>query len=81
MLYIFDTSSFIVTGHYYPAIYPGFWNGINEYIAAGKIISVREVRNELDRGNPKDHLETWIAANSSVFTIPSTEELDFVAEL
>ena len=30
MAYVFDTSSFIVMGHYYPEQFPRFWEKFNQ---------------------------------------------------
>jgi hypothetical protein len=42
MVYLFDTSSFIVIGHYYPQQFPSFWDKFNQAVNAGTIISVRD---------------------------------------
>lgn len=81
MLYVFDTSSLIVTGHYYPAVYPGFWQRLDSYVGSGTVINVREVRNELDRQGTEEHLRDWVQANSHIFTIPSSEEMRVVADI
>ena len=47
MVYVFDTSSFIVTGHYYRQQFPRFWEKFNFAVNQSKIISVREVYKEL----------------------------------
>ena len=60
MAYIFDTNCFIVIGHYYPEQFPSFWGKIHQAVENGKIISVREVRRELDRNAAEDHLVEWI---------------------
>ncbi len=48
MVYIFDTSSFRVLNHYFPQIFPTVWQNINLLVDNGLLISVREVRRELD---------------------------------
>ena len=48
MIYVFDTSSFRVLGNYYPDRFPSFWEMFDELVAAGRIVSVREVHRELD---------------------------------
>ncbi|MEW6042614.1 MAG: DUF4411 family protein, partial [Elusimicrobiota bacterium] len=56
MVYVFDTSSFRVLNHYFPQRFPSFWTTFNEYASSGKIISVREVYNELIIQGIKPHL-------------------------
>jgi hypothetical protein len=48
MAYVFDTNSFSVLGNYYPDQFPTFWERFNRAVTDGKIVSVREVRRELD---------------------------------
>jgi hypothetical protein len=60
MVYVFDTSSFIVIGHYYPEQFPSFWDKFNQAVNLEKIISVREVFRELDQDASIDHLSDWI---------------------
>lgn len=49
MVYVFDTSSFMVIGHYYPQQFPSFWNKFDQAVEIGNIISVTEVFRELDQ--------------------------------
>ena len=78
MVYIFDTNSFIVISHYFPERFPSFWKQIDEYVSDGKILSVREVFNELDNNSSKTHLVDWIKINKPIFMIPSQDEMNFV---
>lgn len=81
MIYVFDTSSFIVSGHYFPDRFPSFWTSLNEMVANNRVISVKEVRNELDVEVNKQHLSDWIKSNGHVFLKATPEETDFVAEI
>lgn len=81
MAFVFDTSSFIVTSHYFPDRFPTFWERLNQSVASGTIISVREVYRELTRGNAKEHLELWIEENKDVFRDPTPEEAGFVRDI
>ena len=71
MAYVFDTNCFIVIGHYYPGQFPSFWKKFNQAVENGKIISVREVRRELDRNAAEDHLVEWIELHKNIFVTPS----------
>ena len=48
MAYVFDTNSFRVLGNYYPDQFPTFWERFDRAVTDGKIVSVREVRRELE---------------------------------
>ncbi len=81
MIYIFDTNSFIVLGHYFPDRFPSFWERFNAAIAEGDIVSVREVFKELEGRGNRPHLQKWIESNKEIFLIPSPEEMKFVGEI
>ena len=72
MAYVFDTNCFIVIGHYYPDQFPSFWEKFNQAVENGKIISVREVRRELDRNAAEDHLVEWIELHKNIFVTPTS---------
>lgn len=80
MIYAFDTSSFIRLNSYYPDVFPAFWQQFDQAVAAGLIVSTREVLRELDREDP-DHVLTWSKKNGSVFTMPTDEETNFVGQI
>lgn len=81
MVYVFDTNIFIVISHYFPDRFPSFWENINTSVASKEIISVREVRKELENRATKTHLIEWLNLNKHIFAIPSAEEMDFVQEI
>jgi hypothetical protein len=81
MIYIFDTSSFIVIGHYFPLSFPSFWQKLRTAVSTGQVLSVREVRRELDVRAAKPHLQEWVQDNSHIFVVPTEEEGRFVAQI
>ena len=81
MIYVFDTNSFRVLGNYYPDRFPSFWEMFDELVAAGRIVSVREARNELENQSTKDHLDRWVDRNKRIFLSPSAEETEFVSRI
>lgn len=81
MVYVLDTSSIITLGHYFPERFPSFWENLDESVASGAIVSVREVYRELDGQATREHLKTWIHQNSSIFRKSSAEEVAFVAKI
>jgi hypothetical protein len=80
MIYVFDTGAFIRLNSYYPDIFPGFWQQFDETVAAGEIVSTREVLRELDREDP-DHVLKWAKNNGHVFATPTADETEFVGRI
>lgn len=81
MIYIFDTNCFIVLGNYFPNRFPSVWRDINSYIDNGKIISVREVYNEIQRYGGTSVIKDWADKRSTIFLQPCDEELEFVRSI
>jgi hypothetical protein len=80
MIYVFDTGAFIRLNSYYPDVFPRFWQQFDRSVAAGDIVSTREVFRELDRDD-SDHVLTWAKGNMNVFTVPTAPETDFVGRI
>ena len=81
MAYVFDTSSFSVIGNYYPERFPTFWEKFDQAATVGTIISVREVRRELDFYTPYLHLSEWVKGHGDIFSPPISAETEFVQEI
>lgn len=81
MVYVFDTNSLRVFGNYYPESFPSFWQELMHLVLAGRVVSVREVKKELELQNPIEHLNDWAVQNTQIFTPPSSEEMEMVAEI
>jgi hypothetical protein len=81
MTYVFDTSSFRVLDHYFPARFPTFWEEFNRLITNERIISVREVRRELENQPIRTHLEEWVKNNRDIFLLPEAEETEFIRKI
>lgn len=79
--YVFDSSSFIVLSHYFPARFPSFWDAFNQLVVAGNLISVREVMREIEVRAAKPHLRNWIIENRRVFLPPTPKETLFVRKI
>ncbi len=48
MIYVFDSSPLIdLFKYYYPDRFPSLWDNFDALVSEHRIISVREVRNEL----------------------------------
>jgi len=81
MVYVFDTSSFIVIGHYYPERFPTFWTRFDAAVDAEEIVSVREAFNELTTEASRPWLSQWIKEHKEIFLVPSDEETQFVRRI
>ncbi len=81
MKYVFDSNSLMnLFWHYYPERFPTLWEKFDALVSGGKLISVREVYNEI--GSSEDSLGAWAKKHKNVLFLESTvEELQFVAEI
>lgn len=80
VVYIVDSNSFIVISNYYPASFPSFWENLNELVAGGRMVSVREVFKELE-GHRSRHLVAWIERNQTIFASPTEAEMSAVGQI
>jgi len=80
-MYIFDTNVFRTLGHYYPSRFPTIWERIDRLVREGRLLSVREVRNELEYVSASDHVNAWVKSNRRVFRPASPKECRMVAEI
>ena len=81
MAYVFDTNSFSVIGNYYPKQFPTFWEKFNQAVAIGKIVSVREVRRELEFYTRYPHLSDWVKDHGASFSPSEPVEMQFVNKI
>ena len=80
MIYVFDSNTLInIFNHYYPERFPSFWDNFNDFISKQTIISVQEVRRELERKG--DKLSDWAKTHNEFFLPPSAEESSFIIEI
>lgn len=81
-MYVFDTGPLIdLFKHYYPERFPSLWSKFESLVTGDKIISVREVLNEISRYGDADRLFKWAQENRDFFLQPSPEELTTVTEI
>jgi hypothetical protein len=78
--YLFDTNSFRVLSNYYPDQFKTFWTKFAQSIAAGDVLSCKEVYNELE-----SYSKNWIwgraQTNKALFEPPTPDEAAFVAQI
>ena len=80
-MYVFDTNVFISLGLYYPKRFPTIWEWIDSLVNSGDLVSVREVRRELENNCSSEHILEWVDNNRQIFCIPTNEECQIVAEI
>lgn len=81
-MYVFDTSAFIALiarGSYREAIFQTLWVNFNNLLDTGEIVSVREVRREINKMS--DALDEWATAHSKIFLAPNTQQTEFIQRL
>ena len=81
MMYVFDTSSIRSLQHFYPRVFKSIWDGLDGLVARQKLISTREVFNELERQAISEELLKWAKLNKALFRTPTGPELLFVADI
>lgn len=81
MVYVLDSNSLGVLKNFYPSVFGSFWEQFDHLVSDRRVVSVREVRKELERRQDSPHLLEWIQRNDSIFSGPSEEELGLVAAI
>ena len=79
-MYVFDTGAFIhLFKFYYTETFESLWKKFDELVKDGKIISVMEVRRELE--NHGDDLAEWVKNHTEIFLKPNQDEVNVVAHI
>ena len=83
MSYVFDTNSFRELERFYPNVFKSVWVKLDRLVEKGKILSTREVWNEMERRDFPQHLREWLESKGrdKIFTTPTPEELLFVRDI
>lgn len=78
MPYSIDTSIVITAwrDHYWPQIFPGFWDRFNEAIEDGTLLAVQPVKDELIKKD--DEIGKW-AKRTDGFFVPLDEDIQEAA--
>lgn len=82
MNYVLDMNTIkIMVMHYYRDTFASLWNEIDQLIVNERIISVREVKKEIESFHKKDKLSAWADENKEIFLNPTEPELKFIQEI
>jgi|GEM_PF-2915972 len=81
MTYVFDTNAFIRVGLIPRSTFKKFWAEMDTCASSERIVSVDEVRKELDQENASPDLKTWIDQHKVIFGKPDAQEQTFMAEI
>jgi len=57
------------------------WAGLEELVTSGRLVSTREVLNELERFVDPGFMLTWARNHRDIFATPSNDETEFVARI
>ena len=79
-MYVFDSGAFIhLFKYYYTDTFKKLWENFEELVKNGKIISVMEVRRELEEHG--DNLAEWVKNHKEIFFKPDQHEVDVVKHI
>lgn len=81
MIYVFDSSPLsTLFRNYYRSRFPSLWEKFDAIVDEGRLLSTREVHNQIDDG-PLETLREWADAHGEIFTTPTAEEGIVVAHI
>ena len=80
-MYVFDTSSFRELFHFYPRRFPTLWQAFHALIENERVLSVKEVLQEMSVGSSEHPDTKWAKSYKKIFKEPTVEEAKFIAEI
>ncbi len=82
-IYVFDTNTLSNIGRfYYESIFRSFWNLFETYVIDGQIVSVRDVKKEIEKKEGIKALPKRLEAlNRSFFRNPNKEDSVFITRM
>lgn len=80
--YVFDSSTLIdLFTNFYESRFPTLWSSFYQMIAEGRMVSVREVFQEITGSRQTDRLSTWAKDHRDIFQQPTEAETSFITEI
>lgn len=80
-VYVIDSNSLIHLGGFFPSRFPSLWGHIETLTNEGRLISVRECRQEIESYAKDDSIKQWAKNHSDIFLAATPEETEFVAKI
>ena len=81
MIYVFDNSPLsVLFRNYYRRRFPSLWERFDALVDESRIISTREVLNEINDSSI-EALREWAKSHKDIFTTPTAEEGAFVRRI
>ena len=78
--YVIDTSSLVKLNRENPIdVYPSVWKKIEELIKQNKLVSPKEVHNEINLND--DHLANWAKSQKNLFVKPTKKQIEIVQKI
>lgn len=81
LVYVIDTSSFVVVENYYPDQFPTFWKNLTALAGDKRLQSVSEVFKEIVHKHTREFLAKWIEERNKLFPVPDARETEFVTKI
>ena len=82
MSYVFDTNSISTLRFIFQSRFLSFWRDMQDCVSRKKIISTREVKNELDvKFQSDEQIQKWLTENKDIFLTPALAETTIVERI
>ena len=83
MRYVFDNNSLSsIFKFYFSSRFPSFWDKFNNLVSKNEVVSVREVRRELEKkADIWSSIKEWLINYPDFFSIPTEAEMLFISEI
>ena len=82
MSYVFDTNSISTLRFIFQSRFLSFWRDMQTCVSRNRIISTREVKNELDvKFNSDEQIQKWLVKNKDIFLTPALAETTIVERI
>lgn len=79
--YVIDSNSLIHLGGFFPSRFPSLWSHIEKLVIEGRLISVKECRQEIESYGKNDPIKLWAKSHSGIFLPATTAESEFVGTI
>ncbi len=82
MVYVFDSGALITLfTYFYESRFPSLWERFNNLVTSQRVLSTREVANEITSFYARTRLTEWVSIRTDLFIPPSELEFRYVEEI